>query len=71
MKLIPEWKSSWRLFSVQAAGLLTVLSLLQAEILPQLESSIPPKWWPWITAAFGAGIIILRVVSQLPQDEEQ
>lgn len=64
MSLIPDWKRAWRYLSVQAALVLTALSFLQAEILPLFQFAVPPKWWPWVTAGFGASIAVLRVVAQ-------
>lgn len=70
MKLIPEWRSAWRLFSVQAAALLTIVSLIQTQVLPHFELVVPAEWWPWVTACFGAAIAILRILSQnLPGGE--
>lgn len=64
MTLIPDWKRAWRYLSVQAAMTLAVLSFLQAEILPLFQFAVPPTWWPWVTAGFGAAIAVLRVVAQ-------
>ena len=64
MHLIEGWNNAWRLTSVQAAALLTLLSVLQAEVLPLFEFALPPEYWPWITGAFGAAIVVLRLIAQ-------
>lgn len=68
MKLIANWRRAWRLRSVQAALVLLVLSLLQglqAEVLPLIQASINPKYWPWVSAAFATGIVVFRVLRQV------
>lgn len=61
MKLIPEWRQAHKLDTVQLAALLTLLSVLQAEVLPLLQFAIPPQYWPWVTAGFGVAIALLRM----------
>lgn len=61
MKLIPEWREAHHLDTVQLGSLLALLSVLQAEVLPLLQFAIPPQYWPWVTAAFGVAIVLLRL----------
>jgi ABC-type proline/glycine betaine transport system substrate-binding protein len=73
MKLIPEWRRAWRLFSMQA---LLIIGALQGTLaaLPQaaLESTVPGTTVTWgslmvalsvITAVLGG---IGRLVDQTP-----
>jgi hypothetical protein len=73
MKLIPEWRRAWRLFSMQA---LLIIGALQGTLaaLPQaaLESAVPGTTVTWgslmvalsvITAVLGG---IGRLVDQTP-----
>lgn len=62
--LIPEWRRAWRLSTVWAAALLGALSMVQAEVLPQLQALVPPQRWPWVTAGFALAIVLLRIVAQ-------
>lgn len=64
MQLIQGWNRAWRLTSVQAAALLVLLSVVQQEVLPLFQFAIPEHWWPWISASFGAAIILLRLIAQ-------
>lgn len=64
MKLITDWRRAWRFASVQAAVLLALLSVLQAEVLPLFEFAVPPERWPWVTAGFGTAIVLLRLLAQ-------
>jgi hypothetical protein len=62
--LIPDWRIAWRFASVRAAALLTLLSVLQAEVLPLIRFAVPDKWWPFVTAAFGIAIVLARLFAQ-------
>lgn len=67
LKLIQGWQRAWRLTSVQAAALLTVIStlmILRNELLPMFAFAIPAKYYPWITGIWGAIIIVLRIIAQ-------
>lgn len=40
MKLIPEWKSAWKMFSVQAAALIAIWQLIPVEAQAKMLSSV-------------------------------
>jgi hypothetical protein len=65
LRLIPEWRQAWRFNSVQLAALLTLLSLVQTQLLPQIEPVVPPKYWPYVTTAIGVAIGLVRIVQQV------
>lgn len=62
--LIEGWRNAWRLTSVVAAFALTIVSLLQAQVLPLFQFAVPAAWWPWVSAGFGLAIVVLRVLAQ-------
>lgn len=64
MKLIPEWKISWRFTSVQLAALLAFLSMLQADVLPLVQPLFTPQQWPWVSGALALAIGVCRVIQQ-------
>lgn len=64
MKLIPDWRKAWRYLSVQATALLALLSAVQANLLPSIQPIVPAHYWPYVTAAFGVAIGILRILPQ-------
>lgn len=64
MKLIPNWRRCWRLTSVQAAALLSFFSVLQAEVLPLIDFAVPARYLPWVSAAVGVAIVVLRIIQQ-------
>lgn len=74
-RLIPQWRRAWRLSTVWAAAALAALSILQAEVLPQLQAVVPPSVWPWVTLGFALAIALLRIVAQpqalTPPPQEQ
>lgn len=63
-QLIPGWWRGYRLTSVQAAGLLMLVSLLQTDVLPMFKFTIPPAAWPYVAGGFAAAIAVLRVLAQ-------
>ncbi|HDR9585230.1 TPA: hypothetical protein QDC22_007536 [Burkholderia stabilis] len=58
------WPMSWRLHSVYLSGVLTGLSLLQAQVMPLFAFAIPANVYPWITAVLGAVLIVGRLIAQ-------
>lgn len=68
MKLVADWRQAWRFASVWAATALALVSVLQAEVLPLFQFAIPADRWPWVSAGFGAAIVLLRLVAQAVPD---
>lgn len=73
MRLIPNWRNALKFASVQAALLLSALSVVQATLLPMWQFAVPAHLWPWVSAGFGTVILVLRLVAQprLHGDEAQ
>lgn len=61
---ISNWRQALRMNSVQAAALLAFLSMLQANVLPQVQSLVPPNLWPWVTGTLALAIVLLRLRDQ-------
>ena len=64
--LISNWKDSWKMSCVQAAAVLAVLNVINAEILPLFHFTIPATWMNWLNALLGVAIIVLRLILQPP-----
>lgn len=64
MKLIPEWRQSWRMFSVQALALVAGLPLLWYELPVEIKALIPAEWTPYILTAVAVAGLIGRLVDQ-------
>lgn len=59
VKLIENWKHSWKFMSVQLAAVLALLDIAY-EYLPAVQSYLPEGWVKWIALA----IIVARIVKQ-------
>jgi len=59
VKLIEDWKQSWRFLSVQLAAAQALLDVAYA-YLPAVQSYLPEGWVRWIALT----IIVARVIKQ-------
>lgn len=64
MRLVSDWRSAWRWFSVQALALVALLPVIWAELPPDLREWVPEAWRPWIVAAIAAAGLVGRIVDQ-------
>lgn len=64
MRLIPEWRKAWRMFSMQALALIAALPLVWAELPPEITAMVPASWRPWIMAALALGGMAGRLIDQ-------
>jgi hypothetical protein len=64
MKLIDNASRAPRMASVQAASVLALLSLIQADMLPWVQPLIPAEYWPAVTGLFGILIVGARLIAQ-------
>lgn len=64
MRMVPEWRQSWRLLSVQALALLAALPLAWAELPPDIKDMIPAEWRPWIVSVLAVAGIAGRLIRQ-------
>lgn len=64
MKLVDDWKSAWRWFSMHALVLAGIIPTVWAELPPDLKASIPPGMMGAITAVIAACGVIGRLVNQ-------
>ncbi|WP_186132007.1 hypothetical protein [Burkholderia gladioli] len=63
-KPIENWRQALRLRTVWVGGLITVLSLLQLQVLPLFQFAIPANVFPWLTSVLGTLVIVLRRLEQ-------
>lgn len=64
MKLVPNWRESWRWFSVQALVAIAALPMVWAEMPADLKAAVPDGSLMWITVALALAGMIGRVVDQ-------
>jgi hypothetical protein len=71
MRLIPDAALAWRFASVQAALLLTILTAVQADVVPMLQPLMDNATYLKVSAALSLLVIVLRVVAQPGLDRER
>ena len=64
MKLIPNWRKSWRMLSVQAMTAATAIQGAWMGIPDDMKASIPPTIVHWATMGLLAFGIAGRLVDQ-------
>jgi protein-S-isoprenylcysteine O-methyltransferase Ste14 len=64
MKLIPDWRSAWRWFSVQVLAVIAMLPLVWPSLPPQVTGWVPENWRPWIIVLLAIGGIAGRLIDQ-------
>lgn len=64
MKLVDDWKSAWRWFSMHALVLAGVIPTVWVELPPGLKTAIPPGAMGAITAVIAACGVVGRLVNQ-------
>lgn len=64
MKLVDDWKSAWRWFSMHALVLAGVIPTVWSELPPDLKTAIPPGAMGAITAVIAACGVVGRLVNQ-------
>lgn len=61
MKLIPEWKRCWRMFSVQAMLIAGAIQGAWAFLPPEMQATIPDNWLRVVTL----GLLVFGVIGRL------
>jgi hypothetical protein len=69
MRLIENWKESWRLFSVWCFGAAGLLQAIWLSLTPDERALIPESYAHWITLAVAVIGIVGRVIKQKPLPE--
>ncbi len=59
VRLIEDWRQSWKFLSVQLAAALALLDVAY-EYLPAVQTYLPEGWVKWIALT----IIVARVIKQ-------
>ena len=64
MKLIKNWRSAWRMHSVQIGIVAALVAAIQAELLPIIEPLFDAKTFSVIASRVSVLAIVLRLVAQ-------
>lgn len=67
MTLVPDWRSAWRWFSVQALAILAALPLVWMALPSDAKNFLPDNLEPWVLCALALGGIVGRVIDQQPK----
>lgn len=63
MKLIPNWRRSWRMLSVRAMTLAAIVQVVWETHPEAIKAVVPPAWVPWITV----GVLVFGIAGRLVQ----
>jgi anti-sigma-K factor RskA len=64
MKLIPEWRSAWRWYSVQALAIIAALPIVWASLPPEWQAEVPSEWIKVMVVVVAIAGILGRVLQQ-------
>lgn len=67
MKLVDNWRSSWKWFSMQCMGAAGAIQTTWALLSDDMKASIPSHWVAYLTIAILALGGIGRIISQTPK----
>lgn len=64
MNLIPDWRSAWKWFSVQALAIIALIPIVWTALPPEAHAWVPVEWRPWIVFTLAIAGIVGRLVPQ-------
>jgi len=64
MKLIPEWRTSWRFWSMQVAAAVAAAPVVWSQMPPEWRALVPDDTQAWFLAAAGGAMMLVRVLDQ-------
>lgn len=64
MKLVDNWKSAWKWYSVHIMLVIVALPEIWAYFPQEFKDSLPPHALMYITSVLGVSAILARVFSQ-------
>ena len=66
MKLIPEWKRCYRLYSVQLGLLIAVFGFVQITLLPMWQAQLSPNAYAAANSILASLLFVVRLIKQGP-----
>lgn len=69
MKLIPEWKRCYRLYSVQLGLLIALFGFAQVTLLPMWQVQLSPTAYATANSILASALFVVRLVKQGPDQE--
>ncbi|WP_103171627.1 hypothetical protein [Paracoccus sp. SY] len=71
MKLIPQWRSALRMYSIQILLFIAALPAAWEAVPDEIKLLIPLPWLPWITTALAIAGIVARLVDQRSPEQRK
>lgn len=69
MKLIPQWRRCYRLYSVQLGLFIAVFGFVQANLLPLWQAELSPNAYAVANSVLAALLFLVRLIRQGPDQE--
>lgn len=69
MKLIPEWKRCYRLYSVQLGLLIALFGFVQITLLPMWQAQLSPNAYAAANSILASLLFVVRLIKQGPDQE--
>ena len=70
MKLIPQWKKVWLMYSTHALILAALAPVIVSEMFKYMEEPVPHWLKPFVAVFIAISGIIGRVVQQFPANQQ-
>lgn len=64
MKLVKNWRTAWRWFSMQLMSLVVLLPLAWEQLPIEVKVFIPEGWLPYILAGVALCAMVGRMIDQ-------
>lgn len=71
MKLIPQWRSALRMYSIQILLFIAALPAAWEAVPDEVKLLIPLPWLPWITTGLAIAGIVARLVDQRTPEQRK
>ncbi|GFM85396.1 hypothetical protein PSCICO_07950 [Pseudomonas cichorii] len=69
MKLIPQWRRCYRLYSVQLGLFIAVFGFVQANLLPMWQAELSPTAYAVANSVLAGLLFLVRLIKQGPDQE--
>lgn len=69
MRLIPQWRRCYRLYSVQLGLFIAVFGFVQANLLPMWQAELSPTAYAVANSVLAALLFLVRLIKQGPDQE--
>lgn len=69
MRLIPQWRRCYRLYSVQLGLFIAVFGFVQANLLPLWQAELSPNAYAVANSVLAALLFLVRLIKQGPDQE--